>query len=216
MILALLLLDFRSCFVGGRYQLEIKIPETYPFNPPKVSNETMMFCRVRILADLVQLGLLFRLLLRIMWGCSYIICYIRVLLTVCVCVCVCVCERESVCLALSVHVCLSLSVRVCVSLSLCVRVCVSVRVSLCVCASLRVHVCVSVRVCLCACACVCVSERERERERVCVCVCANKYMQEPSYKLNTLQATKKTGQAVFYNISKKTLYILLIYYNNFG
>lgn len=23
-------------FLGGRYQLEIKIPETYPFNPPKV------------------------------------------------------------------------------------------------------------------------------------------------------------------------------------
>lgn len=23
-------------FQGGRYQLEIKIPETYPFNPPKV------------------------------------------------------------------------------------------------------------------------------------------------------------------------------------
>lgn len=22
--------------IGGRYQLEIKIPETYPFNPPKV------------------------------------------------------------------------------------------------------------------------------------------------------------------------------------
>lgn len=28
------------CFVGGRYQLEIKIPETYPFNPPKVSHES--------------------------------------------------------------------------------------------------------------------------------------------------------------------------------
>lgn len=27
----------RSFFnTGGRYQLEIKIPETYPFNPPKV------------------------------------------------------------------------------------------------------------------------------------------------------------------------------------
>ncbi len=50
---------------------------------------------------------------------------------------------------------------------------------------------------------------------MCVCVCANKYMQEPSYKLNSLQTTKKTGQAVFYNISKKTLYILLIYYNSF-
>ena len=24
------------CLTGGRYQLEIKIPETYPFNPPKV------------------------------------------------------------------------------------------------------------------------------------------------------------------------------------
>ncbi len=22
--------------IGGRFQLEIKIPETYPFNPPKV------------------------------------------------------------------------------------------------------------------------------------------------------------------------------------
>lgn len=27
---------FLSSCLGGRYQLEIKIPETYPFNPPKV------------------------------------------------------------------------------------------------------------------------------------------------------------------------------------
>nr|KAF6503306.1 ubiquitin conjugating enzyme E2 K [Molossus molossus] len=26
-------------YEGGRYQLEIKIPETYPFNPPKVEWE---------------------------------------------------------------------------------------------------------------------------------------------------------------------------------
>ena len=25
-------------YEGGKFQLEIKIPETYPFNPPKVSN----------------------------------------------------------------------------------------------------------------------------------------------------------------------------------
>lgn len=25
-------------YEGGRFQLEIKIPETYPFNPPLVSN----------------------------------------------------------------------------------------------------------------------------------------------------------------------------------
>lgn len=32
-------------FSGGRYQLEIKIPETYPFNPPKVciQNNILMF-----------------------------------------------------------------------------------------------------------------------------------------------------------------------------
>lgn len=28
--------DLFLSFAGGRYQLEIKIPETYPFNPPKV------------------------------------------------------------------------------------------------------------------------------------------------------------------------------------
>lgn len=27
---------FHFIFKGGRYHLEIKIPETYPFNPPKV------------------------------------------------------------------------------------------------------------------------------------------------------------------------------------
>lgn len=74
LILALLQLDFLSCFAGGRYQLEIKIPETYPFNPPKVSNETMMSCRVRTLDDLVKLGLL----LGSMWGCIYMICDISV------------------------------------------------------------------------------------------------------------------------------------------
>lgn len=31
-------------FKGGRYHLEIKIPETYPFNPPKVSSALHLLC----------------------------------------------------------------------------------------------------------------------------------------------------------------------------
>lgn len=32
----LIVMPFILFLSGGRYQLEIKIPETYPFNPPKV------------------------------------------------------------------------------------------------------------------------------------------------------------------------------------
>lgn len=28
---------FIDTFLGGKYKLEIKIPDTYPFNPPKVN-----------------------------------------------------------------------------------------------------------------------------------------------------------------------------------
>lgn len=33
---AFIVIPFVLSVSGGRYQLEIKIPETYPFNPPKV------------------------------------------------------------------------------------------------------------------------------------------------------------------------------------
>lgn len=41
----LIKLSFKPFLPGGRYQLEIKIPETYPFNPPKVENESL-FLRI--------------------------------------------------------------------------------------------------------------------------------------------------------------------------
>uniref|UniRef100_A0AAZ3SS52 E2 ubiquitin-conjugating enzyme n=1 Tax=Oncorhynchus tshawytscha TaxID=74940 RepID=A0AAZ3SS52_ONCTS len=42
-------------YEGGRYQLEIKIPETYPFNPPKVG---VCVCVKHILMFVIQLWIL--------------------------------------------------------------------------------------------------------------------------------------------------------------
>lgn len=38
-----IVIPFVPFLPGGRYQLEIKIPETYPFNPPKVEMN-LYFC----------------------------------------------------------------------------------------------------------------------------------------------------------------------------
>lgn len=51
-----IVIPFVPFLPGGRYQLEIKIPETYPFNPPKVEMN-LYFCSsfLYILTDLTSL-----------------------------------------------------------------------------------------------------------------------------------------------------------------
>ena len=71
---------------GGTYLLDIVIPETYPFNPPKVSVCVRACVRACVC----------------------------VCICVCVCVCVCVCARARACVCVCVCVCVCACVCVCV------------------------------------------------------------------------------------------------------
>ena len=42
-------------YAGGKYKLEIKIPDTYPFNPPKVRTEHYNMFNINVLSSLGSL-----------------------------------------------------------------------------------------------------------------------------------------------------------------
>ena len=46
-------------YEGGKFLLEIKVPETYPFNPPKVSHISWMKIRKLDFVGQIRLGIVF-------------------------------------------------------------------------------------------------------------------------------------------------------------